>query len=443
MRTAGSHRVARRRPIAATTVAGVAALLTISLVSIAADAAGGRAGPPPTPVPPSGSLSPFPQRLHTPPPANSAPRIGAAAAVLVDARTGQTLYARVPAASRAVASLTKVMTALVTVHARRLTHVVTVPEDATRQSGSVLGLHKGERIPVQSLLIALLLQSSNDAATALADDVSGSEDAFVTRMNASARQLGMAGTRFASASGLDDRGFSTAADLAVLTRTALHSPELAPIMRTRFATVADPDGPDRHVQNRNALLWLYPGAIGVKTGYTGRAGNCLIAAASRQGRTLVAVILGDGDPAVFDDAASLLNYGFHAFRKTTVVRAGTPMGSVVVEGMHVGVIAASSLVAFVRTDRVGRAVIRIEPDPDATLPVAAGQPLGAARLLDHGVDLGRVRIVSAGAVADTTLPPPQATPPQATPPPARDPAPAPGPLDLIGSLLRATFGAIL
>jgi D-alanyl-D-alanine carboxypeptidase (penicillin-binding protein 5/6) len=437
MSSASSHRAARRGPLATLVVAGVAVILVLSF---AAGAAGLAAGPPPTPVPPSGSPSPFPQSLDTPPPSTvSAPRIDAAAAVLVDARMGQALYARAASVPRAVASLTKVMTALVTVRARRLTHIVTVGADSTRETGSVLGLHAGERISVGSLLEALLLQSSNDAATALAEDISGSEDAFVERMNARARQLGMLDTRFASASGLDDRGFSSAADLATLARAALGNPELAPIMRTKFATIANPDGPARHVQNRNALLWLYPGTIGVKTGYTSRAGNCLIAAASRNGRTLVAVVLGDGDEALFDDAAALLNYGFHAFRRSTVVRAGAPVGSLRIGGVDVAALAAASLSAWVRTDRAGDAVARLEAEPHLTLPVAAGQPIGAAVLLDHGVTVGRVRVVAAAAVA---APPPPTTVPPPSPPPT-GPVPAAGPLDLIGSLLRATFGALL
>ncbi len=435
-RPAGVHRAASRAPFATVVVAGVMGTL---IVSLAAGAAGLPAGPPPTPVPPSGSPSPFPQTLDTPPPASIvAPRIDAAAAVLVDGRSGQALYARAAAAPRAIASLTKVMTALVTVRARRLAHVVTVGVDATKETGSVLGLHGGEHITVASLLKALLLQSSNDAATALADDISGSEDAFVDRMNARARQLGMLETGFASASGLDDRGFSSAADLALLTRVALRNTELAPIMRTKVATIANPGGPPRHVQNRNALLWLYPGTIGVKTGYTGPAGNCLIAAAARNGRILIAVVLGDSEGALFDDAAALMNYGFHAFRRAVVVRARAPVGFVSIGGVEIGAAATASLTAFVRTDRVGDRVVRLEADPDVMLPVTRGQAVGEAVFVDHGVELGRVGVVATAAAA---APPPP--PPTGTHPPQPEPAPAAGPLDLIGSLLRATFGALL
>jgi serine-type D-Ala-D-Ala carboxypeptidase (penicillin-binding protein 5/6) len=413
------------------------------LLSATAGALGaGGAGPPPTPVPPSGSLSPFPQSLRTPAPSIQAPHVAAAAAVLVDARTGQTLFARAAHASRAIASLTKVMTALVTVRIRHLSHVVTVGPDAAAATGSVLGLHVGEEIDVDELLHALLLQSSNDAALALADDISGSEDAFVARMDSRARQLGMRETRFASASGLDDRGFSTASDLAILARAALADRELAHVVRTKSFAIEDPRGPDREVQNRNALLWLYPGAIGVKTGYTSGAGDCLIAAATRGGRTLVAVVLGDSGDAVFDDAASLLNYGFHAFRRVTVLRAGTPLGTASVGGVPVAAVAASSLVALVRTDRIGQAAMRIELDPAVALPLAAGDRVGEAVVLDHGIPVGRVGALAATAAAapsQTASPPPPPSPPPAE----RPPSPAPGPLDLIGSLLRATFGAIL
>src|SRR5205085_6698394 len=133
---------------------------------------------------------------------------------------------------------------------------------------------------VRQLLQALLLQSANDAAVALADAVSPSTDAFVALMNRTARELHLSHTRYFSPNGLDDRGHSTARSLAAITRLGEPLPLFARTVRTKFATIPAPEGSEpREIQNRNVLLWLYPGAIGVKTGYTGQAGYCLVAAA--------------------------------------------------------------------------------------------------------------------------------------------------------------------
>ncbi len=443
MRSRGAHRAGAHRSAlrgaGALPFAATAAVAIVIAGSAAAGAFGLAGGPPPTPVPPSGSLSPFPQTLRTPAPSTEAPHPRAAAAILVNARTGQALFAKAPEAERAIASLTKVMTALVAVRARKPSHVVTVRSDATEETGSVLGLEAGERIRVDDLLEALMLQSSNDAATALADDISGSERAFVERMNGRARQLSMLHTRFASASGLDDRGFSTASDLAVLARAAVGDAALVAVMRSRFAVVPNQDGPSRHVQNRNALLWLYPGAFGIKTGYTSEAGNCLIAAASRNGRTLISVVLGDSDDRVFDDAAALLTYGFDAFDRRTVVERGSAVGTVAIQGVSVQAVAGAPLTALVRRDRAREFSIRIEPNPDAILPLAAGMPVGVAIVAARGLELGRVLALAAAPAS----PPPTPRPPRPRPR-LGQPAPASaGPLDLIASLLRATFGAIL
>jgi D-alanyl-D-alanine carboxypeptidase (penicillin-binding protein 5/6) len=414
------------------TVVG-ATFVVLLVAANALGAPGTRAGPPPTPVPPSGSPSPYPQTLHTPPPSTRTPAIRAAAAILVTAGTGQVLYAKHPWARRAIASLTKLMTATIAVRARSLAHTVTVTDEATRQSGSTLGLRSGERIPVRSLLYAILLQSSNDAASALANDISGTADAFVGRMNLRARQLQMTATRFVSPNGLDDRGYSTASDLATLTRVAIATPSLVHIMQTRSATIANPSGPARHIQNRNALLWLYPGVFGVKTGFTTAAGQCLITAATHDGRTLVAVVLGDVGDRVFDDSATLLNYGFTAFVKARPVRRGDRLGTIDVDGVPVDALAGEGLTRLMRTDRLGHATITLHRGTGVSLPVAVGDPLGRAVISVAGSTLGSVPAVAAIATAAPIRP---------IPPPARPRDPA-GPLDLAITLLRATFGSAL
>jgi D-alanyl-D-alanine carboxypeptidase (penicillin-binding protein 5/6) len=269
--------------------------------------------PPPTPViQPNGqtSLSPFPSTLRTPSATTEPPEINAAAAVLADLDTGQVLFALNRNERRPIASVTKIMTALLVVERANLTDVVTVSANAA--SGQVsgisgLGLVEGERIRVDELLYALLLQSANDAAVALAEHVSGSVDAFVDEMNARAEELEMTRTMFTSPSGLDDTGYSSAADLVRLTRAAYRSRGFASVVATRFHTVESLDAEPRVVQNRNVLLWLYPGATGSRPGSRARRGSAW--SAPRSAKTSV----GRGGPrrrASLPAAATLLNYGF-------------------------------------------------------------------------------------------------------------------------------------
>ncbi|GIU99736.1 MAG: hypothetical protein KatS3mg014_1352 [Actinomycetota bacterium] len=262
------------------------------------------------------------------------------------------------------------------------------------------GSLRGERIRVGDLLYALLLQSANDAAVALAEHVAGSVDAFVRRMNARVHRLGARDTWFASPNGLDDRGYSTARDLLRITRAAYRLPGFASIVATRVREIPAPEGmAPRIVQNRNVLLWLYPGAVGVKTGYTARAGYCVVAVAERGGLRLVAVVLGAPADA-FSDAATLLDYGFHAFERRRLVAAGEDLGRVTLSGRPVPVEAGAALDALVRVgEEVSR---RLVVDPGAAYPPLPGQAIGSLRLSSRRGPIGGVPVV----VISVPAPPP-------------------------------------
>jgi D-alanyl-D-alanine carboxypeptidase (penicillin-binding protein 5/6) len=361
--------------------------------------------PPPTPVvlPGGGtSPSPFPSTLRTPAPSVQPPEIRAQAAVLADLETGQVLFAHKPNERRPIASLTKIMTAMLVTERTDPTDVVTVSDEAAsgRLAGiSSLGLVPGERIRVNELLYALLLQSANDAAVALAEHVSGSVDAFVDDMNTQAERLGLSNTMFASPNGLDDDGYSSASDLARLTRAAYRRHGFASIVATRFHTVTSLDEPPRVVQNRNVLLWLYPGAIGVKTGFTSPAGFCVVAAAEREGMRLIAVVLGEPSEP-FSEAAALLNYGFEAFDQRTLVELGERLGVVDVAGRAIPLTAGASLRGLVPAGRpIQRTVVL---DDHVAYPPARGSGIGVLRLSAGGRVLGEVP----ARVADVPPPPP-------------------------------------
>jgi D-alanyl-D-alanine carboxypeptidase (penicillin-binding protein 5/6) len=234
------------------------------------------------------------------------------AVYLVDLDARQVLWQRDPETSRAPASLTKLMTAMVAVDdAGSLDRVVTVTGEATRVVPSVMGLTAGERLTVRELLYGLLLDSGNDAAEALATGIVP-RDRFVRQMNQKARSIGLTASHFVTASGLDAAGHGMSAhDLAhAAAYLDTYYPDLASIAATKdMAIAATSTHKAFYPHNLNRLLWSYPGATGLKTGLTDNAGGCMLATATRDGRHLIVVVLNDTGRST-DDAAVLLNYGF-------------------------------------------------------------------------------------------------------------------------------------
>lgn len=232
--------------------------------------------------------------------------------LLFDVHTGQVLWQRHPDRVLAIASLTKMMTALIVVDRSRPSDRVLITPAATHFSGSGIGLLPvRKRVPLLPLLYGLLLPSGNDAAIALAQHVAGTQDNFIAMMNARAASLGLRCTHFTTVSGIVDQGnHSCATDLAVLTHLVLEQPLLRRIVASRSAILPFPiKGGKLYLYTNNPLLLLqYPGADGVKTGFTDASGPCLVAAA-RRGRTwLGVVLLHSGD--IVDQAEKLLNAGF-------------------------------------------------------------------------------------------------------------------------------------
>ena len=236
--------------------------------------------------------------------------------VLFDLDTGEVLWRRLPDRVLPIASLTKMMTALVVVQRERPADKVRVTKEALAYKGSGVGvLPKGKRVELETMLNGLLLPSGNDAAIALAQRVAGPSRRFVLRMNQRARSFGPACTRFSSPSGFEDAGnHSCATDLAAIARAVLDQPRLARIVKRRRAVLPFPiKGGRIYLFNNNPLLRTgYPGTIGVKTGFTNAAGRCLVAAAQRGGRRLGVVLLHSPDPG--RQAQVLLDRGFKVGR---------------------------------------------------------------------------------------------------------------------------------
>ena len=258
--------------------------------------------------------------LTAPPP----PEVTAQAWILYDDTYGQVLAEHQADQQRAIASTTKIMTALVVLDVADPGEPVEISENATLVGESEVGLTPGEEgWTVWDMLAALLVRSANDAAVALAEHAAGSVEGFADLMNAKAAALGLRNSRFVNPHGLDQQNhYSSARDLLVMALAGMEDERFARLVAIRSTDLpAAPDGEPRVVLNSNKLLSEYPGAVGVKTGYTSDAILTLVASAERSGRRLYAVVL--GSTAHFADAAALLDYGFDEFAPTTLVPAAS------------------------------------------------------------------------------------------------------------------------
>lgn len=245
------------------------------------------------------------------PAAPPAPPTAMQAGVLLDMESGKVLWARDEGAVRAPASLTKVLTALVALENSPLDKVGVISNAARGVRGQRMFAEEGWTMPVGDMLWGLLLQSGNDAAIALAETVSpdGTVQGFMNIANARAAELGAKDTHFVNPHGLDEPGHQTTArDLALLSSAALSNPTLAQMVSSKTHVVPWGDGTNHLFINHNKLLWRYPGAIGIKTGFTSGAGHCLISAVHRDGHTLIAVVM--GSPNHYAESTALYDWGF-------------------------------------------------------------------------------------------------------------------------------------
>lgn len=276
--------------------------------------------------------------LVLPAAAAAPPENSAVSAILVDGETGRVLYEKNADEKRMIASITKLMTALVAVEsAPRLTDPVTIQPEWTRAEGTSIYLKAGEQLTLEALLYGLLLESGNDAALAVAGYCAGDVETFVDWMNQRAASLGMDSTSFANPNGLnDEKHYSTASDMAKLAAECMNNETLRQIVATRSKTVGT-----RTFMNHNKLLWQYDGCVGMKTGYTQLAGRTLISSAERGGQRLIAVTL--SDPNDWKDHAALLDYGFREFPRFVMCRADKDFRRVPVSGSLVRQVAVRTM----------------------------------------------------------------------------------------------------
>lgn len=329
----------------------------------------------------------------------SEPAISAAAAALLDPATGDMLYLKNGDQPLPMASTTKIMTGLLCLEKCSPGETATISDTASAVGESSAWLERGETLTVEQLLYAVLVQSANDAAAALAEHVAGSQEAFVEMMNEKAAELGLSNTHFENPHGLDAPGHHTSArDLANLAAYAMRNPEFRKIVATGSFQLPWPGHPGPRVfENHNKLLKLYPYATGIKTGYTSRAGKCLVAAAEKEGRELISVILNGGE-SYWDQTISLMEYGFNDFVRVEYAYAGQPLAEVEVGDFprrRVNAVGSRDLVFTVRRDRLeAYREARINWLTWAPYPLAAGQEVGFLEVGGDGDSGHRVSLVS-------------------------------------------------
>jgi D-alanyl-D-alanine carboxypeptidase (penicillin-binding protein 5/6) len=316
---------------------------------------------------------------------------------------GRVLWAREAHATRAMASITKIMTALVILDDYRPDEVVVVTEAAAR-TGYAAGLMLGERSTVRELLELALVASSNDAAEALAIHTAGSSTAFVARMNERAKRMGLDHTRFTNPHGLDETGHhSSASDIAALSKAAMANSEYRRIAAMRSVVLPAREGRQaKRIPATNDLLRSYPGATGVKTGFTNDAGYCIASSAERKGVSLTAVVLGGSSSAArFRQATVLLDWGFEhvsmeSLGGTSSVVATVPISANPLRGVPVTMAEATSVAVF---DLDGAVTRDISVKEQVDLPIFEGMLLGQVSFRQGDRLLVRIPAVAASPVA--------------------------------------------
>jgi serine-type D-Ala-D-Ala carboxypeptidase (penicillin-binding protein 5/6) len=338
--------------------------------------------------------------------AQSGPQLrGARSAIVIEASTGQAAYKRDADDRRQIASTTKMMTALVTLGRADLDDVFRASSYRPAPIESQIGLRPGERMSVRDLMRGLLLPSGNDAAMALAVGVSGSRTAFVRAMNTDAEQLGLRDTRFANPIGLDaPTNYSTAADLAKLAVVLRRNDFARETMDRRRATLQT-GSRERTVVNRNTLVQEYPWVNGVKTGHTNSAGYLLVGSATRDGITVVSVVMGEPSEATRDaDSLTLLRYGLSSFKRRTGLRKDAVLArpKLAYRDEHVDLVASSSVQAVVR--RGQRFTVSVQDVPSELRgPIPAGARIGTAVVRLGGRVVGRVPLLTASPVSEASV----------------------------------------
>ena len=324
--------------------------------------------------------------------AYAAPTLSARAAVLIEASSGQVLMETSAHERLPMASTTKIMTALVALEHAELDRQVKISADAVGVEGSSVYLKADEILTMEQLLCALLLESANDAAAAIAIEIAGDIESFAEMMNETAQKIGLADTHFTNPHGLDNaEHYSSAYDLAMLARYALQNPDFARIVSTYKTNIPlNGDEGIRVLINHNKMLKYYDGAIGVKTGYTKRCGRCLVSAATRDGVTMIAVTLSAPDD--WRDHTAMLDYGFSLYECAHLAQPGDIRCALSCLGSTTESVSVSNrdAVSLILPREHGEITHVVEANRYLCAPVKAGDMVGEVVFCCNGKEIARI-----------------------------------------------------
>jgi len=330
--------------------------------------------------------------------------VSAKAAIVIEAQTGKIIYQKNSSQILQMASTTKIMTTLLSIESGNLDEYFVVDSNAIKVEGSSMGLVEGDSVTKRVLCYGMMLPSGNDGANATAVKIAGSVESFAVMMNERAKKIGMINTNFVTPSGLDDYTdlhYSTAYDMALLTREALKNPIFKQICSTKNARVEFGNPPyARWLQNSNRLLSSCKGVIGVKTGFTDKARRCLVSACERGGVTLICVTL--NDPNDWSDHANLYDYGFSQIKKFEM-----PVDN---QNMLLNVVGGKRDIAYLKqkepaeltlmTDDVSKITKKIILPRFEYAPLNAGDEVGRAEYILNGEVIKSIPIVVDGGVEE-------------------------------------------
>ena len=334
------------------------------------------------------------------------PKVYAQGAVLMDFKTGRVLWQKNMNEELPMASTTKIMTAILALESGMLDDVTVASKKASSAPQVKMGIKEGEKHRLYDLLYPLMLMSANDAAVVIAEHIGGSVEGFAQMMNEKAKEIGALNTEFVTPNGLDKGNHhSTAYDMALITRYALNNADFVEIINTPSITIPlkNSDEKSYTFNNKNRLLKEYEGAIGVKTGFTGKAGNCFVGAAERDGMELISVVLASGwgnagKERKWSDTKNILDYGFENYQMTEVVKKGIHTGKVNVIKSKEGTVntqTAESGFACITQEELNdlKTVVNLKKSVEA--PVKINDVLGTASFyIKNGELLFQTDIVS-------------------------------------------------
>ena len=345
----------------------------------------------------------------TPTQAMAQPKVSSKAAILMDIKTGQILFQKNADQKMYPASTTKILTTLVAIKKGNLNDDVLISHKAASTKESSVGFQEGETVKLGDLLYAMMLSSANDAAMAVAEHIGGSQEGFAQLMNSEAQSIGAKNSHFVTPHGLHDpQHYTTAKDLAMITREAMKNSLFRKYASTysyhisRTLPRSVKGIPQEDFVNFNKLIWpksiySYPGANGVKTGFTDEAGSCLVSSAQRDGPEFLTVVMKTDRNGIFRDSVTLLDYGFNEFKSLQLVKKGERLGVANVKEGDTDMIRALADEDYNYnvpiTDKPDIKK-KIQLDKEVEAPVIKGQKIGTVTFLMDGKEIKRTDLVS-------------------------------------------------